>query len=258
MKLRFKVLTGFLVLALMLSVAGVWSIVELQSISAGVQDILDENYKSIVSAKTMLEALEREDSGLLLLMLGRWEEGRSIIAAADSQFNAGFNIAAHNLTIPGEAAYVEAIETSYRAYKEIWERPIVDTQREGNLNWYFESVHRAFLAVKAAVNDLMTLNDGAMFATSSALRNQANRAIMPGIVAIAAALVFSAMFSYFVNLYMVRPIVRITEGIQRSVRGRTGFDVQVDTHDELADLAESIRTLAGRVDKRDLPQGNST
>jgi HAMP domain-containing protein len=88
------------------------------------------------------------------------------------------------------------------------------------------------------------------------LRNQANRAIMPGIVAIAAALVFSAMFSYFVHLYMVRPIIRITEGIQRSVRGRTGFDVRVDTSDELADLAESIRTLAGRVDKREFPRGD--
>lgn len=256
MKLKFKVLTGFLVLALMLSVAGVWSIVELQSISAGVQDILDDNYKSIVSAKMMLEALEREDSGLLLLMLGKWEEGRVIITAGDSLFDAGFQIAAHNLTIPDEADHVATIDKAYRTYKDIWERPIVDTEREGNLNWYFESVHRAFLAVKSAVNDLMTLNDEAMFATSSALRNQANRAIMPGIVAILAALAFSAMFSYFVNLYMVRPIVRITEGIKRSVRGRTKFDVQVDTTDELADLAESIRTLAGRVDKRDVQPGN--
>ncbi|GAB4319218.1 MAG: hypothetical protein Kow0074_08670 [Candidatus Zixiibacteriota bacterium] len=255
MRLRFKVLSGFIVLALMLSMAGAWSIGELNKISTAVQDLLSDNYKSIDASKTMLEALEREDSGILFLMLGRWEEGRDILKEADAHFQSGFETASNNLTIPGEDAYVSVIQSRYAEYKSIWERPIVDTPREGDLNWYFGSVHPSFLSVKSAVNDLMTLNDRTMFETASSLRQQANRALMPGIVAIIAALVFSLMFSYFVNIFVVNPIVRITNNVRRTVEKRVRFDVQPETKDELADLADSIRMLVNRSDLSGPPQG---
>jgi len=40
MRLRFKILSGFLILALMLSIAGIWSIYELKSMSSSVQGLL--------------------------------------------------------------------------------------------------------------------------------------------------------------------------------------------------------------------------
>ena len=72
MRLRLKILSGFLILAFMLSIAGIWSIYELQSIGTSVQQLLEDNYKSIDASKIMLEALEREDSGILLLLSGKW------------------------------------------------------------------------------------------------------------------------------------------------------------------------------------------
>ncbi len=247
MRLRLKVLSGFIILALMLTIAGGWSIYELQATSYAVQDLLSENYKSINSGKMMMEALEREDSAVLLLMLGRWQEGRDILASADSLFQRGFEIAATNVTIPGEDEYIDSIRSEYETYKHIWERPITDTEREGNLSWYFESTHTAFASTKAAVNKLIFLNDEAMFETASDMREGADRAVMPGIVAIVAALVFSLMFSYFANIYIVNPVVRITDGVQKFVHGHKDFDVRVHTRDELSELAESIRALTVHV-----------
>jgi methyl-accepting chemotaxis protein len=246
MRLRPKVLSGFLVLALMLSLAGAWSIYELRSISSTVQDLMEDNYKSVHAGKKMIEALEREDSGILLLMLGKWEEGRTIVESADSLFRAELAIAATNVTIAGEAAHIEKISADYQTYKKLWEMPIVDTQREGDLNWYFDSTHRAFLTVKASVDELININDMAMFETASNLRQGASRAVMPGLVAIVAALVFSLMFNYFVNIFVVGPIVRITEGVRRSLRQQKDFDIQIETKDELAELAESISVLVAQ------------
>jgi len=243
MRLRLKILSGFLILALMLSLAGAWSIYELKSSSFAVEDLLSENYKSINAGKTMIEALEREDSAVLLLMLGRRQEGRSILASADSLFLKGFEVASHNVTIPGEDAFIEAIRTDYDAYKTIWEKPIMDTEREGNLGWYFETTHGAFADAKASVNALVALNDQMMFETASAMRQGADRAVMPGIVAIVAALVFSLMFSYFVNLHMVSPVVRITDGVKGFLHEHKDFDVRVEARDELSELADSIRSL---------------
>jgi len=246
MRLRLKVLSGFLVLALMLSLAGAWSIYELRSISTTVQDLLKDNYESIHAGKSMLESLEREDSAVLLLLLGRWDEGRAILASADSLFQSQWQVVANNITVEGEAAAVQGIEASYQRYKDIWKKPIVDTQRQGDLGWYFESTHRAFLDAKVSVNALIDLNNRAMYRTASDLRNRADRAVMPGIVAIGAALVFSLLFSYFVNIYMVNPIVRITEAIGRFLGQQDSYDLRIDTGDELSELADSIRTLISR------------
>ena len=87
MKIRVKILSGFLVLALMLLIAGIWSIYELKFLGSSLPEILDDNYQSINASKVMMEALEREDSAILLLLLGKWEEGRNILNSADSLFN---------------------------------------------------------------------------------------------------------------------------------------------------------------------------
>jgi len=239
MKLRFKILSGFLILALMLSIAGIWSIYELKSMSTSVQSLLKENYRSINAAKIMTESLEREDSAILLLLLGNWNEGRKILLAADSLFKEGFSIAENNVTIPGEETLVRAIETKYNAYKSIWERPLADPYQRHDMAWYLENAHNAFLDLKSSV----TMNDKFMFETASGLKEEANRAIMPGVVAMVSALIFTLLFNYFVNFYFVNPIIRINRSIKETMANKAKFDVEIDTKDEIAELAESVRTL---------------
>jgi methyl-accepting chemotaxis protein len=227
----------------MLLIAGVMSIIEFSSISSSVQDLLEENYKSINAAKEMIEALEREDSGILLLLLGDWDEGRKTILEADSIFITAFNVAENNITIENEIMYVSDIEQKYMDFKKHWERPIVGTQKEGNINWYTYEVHPAFLEVKTAVKELMTFNDRTMYETSSILRNRARRSITPGIVAIISAILFSLMFNFFVNLYVITPIIKMTKGIKDYLQYKKPFNVETETNDEIADLANSLKNL---------------
>ncbi len=247
MSLRFKILSGFLILALMLAIAGVWSIYELNSIGTSVQELLDENYKSINAAEMMAEALEREDSGILVLLLGKWEEGRKILDSADNLFEKGFQIAENNLTIRGERDFVERIRKEYTTYKNTWKKPIVGTDKEGNLDWYFRNLHAEFLNVKSAVNELKEINEEALYQTASDLKNRANRAVMPGTVAVISALVFSLIFNYFVNHYMVDPINRMAHAIEDFTEREKTFDVTVETKDEISHLSSAIRSLCSRV-----------
>lgn len=243
MRLRPKILSGFFILAVMLLIAGIWSIYELSAVGESVQNLLEENYKSINAAKTMLDALDRGDTAVLLLLMGRSEEGGTIMASADSLFEQGFRIASNNITIPGERANVDTIRSKYDNYKDLLLQSIRNSAGEGGLNLYFETMHSASEDVKAALNDLMSLNDAVMFRTASDLIHKTHRATMPGTVAIIAALVFSLIFTYFVNYYMITPIVGITNGIKKYVAKQQPFDVAVETEDEFADLANAIRTL---------------
>jgi methyl-accepting chemotaxis protein len=251
MTLRLKILLGFLILATMLFAAGLASIYELNQIGHSVKALLDDNYKSIDAAKNMIESLEREDSGVLLLMSGEWETGRATTKQADQDFKNAFNTARNNITIPGEETYINDIELNYSLYKNLWIHPIVGTKREGNLNWYFSKVHPAFLKCKSAVNRLMSLNDKTMYNTASALQNRAERAIMPGIVAIVAALIFTIIFNFFINLYVIKPIKKFSAGIKEYTKKgeMTGF--RVESHDELSTLSEDIKELIAHIKKAD-------
>lgn len=235
---------GFLILALMLAVAGAYSIYELTTIGTSVQKLLDENYRSINAAKKMIEALEREDSGVLLLLSGKWKQGRETITTAHKNFEKAFETAENNLTIEDEKKYVDRISTLYSEYRRLWNRPVVGTEYEENLNWYFEDVHQAFNSVKIAVQDLMTINDKAMYDTASNLKNRAHRAVMPGIIAILSALVFTLIFNFFVNIYIVNPILSITRSINDFITKDEPVFVDVQTKDEIAELADTVSKLA--------------
>lgn len=244
MKIRAKIMLGFLILAVMLAAAGAVSIYELKTMGASVQALLDDNYRSITAAKKMIESLERQDSGMLLLLSGKWKTGRQTIRAADKNFRQALETAANNLTVAGENARVEKIRKAYNAYSRLWDQPISGTSREGNLDWYFQDAHQAFKTVKAAVQDLMAINDHAMYKTASGLKNRAHRAVMPGVIAILSALVFTVLFNYFVNIYIVNPILSIIRAINGFTASDEPIHVKIDTNDELADLADSISNLA--------------
>ena len=247
MGLRLKILSGFLILTMMLAVAGIWSIYELTRMGTSVPRLLDENYKSINAGKMMIEALEREDSAVLLLLSGKWEEGRSILESGDELFQEGFTIAQHNVTIPGEGTYVNEIEARYKSYKDLWTQPIAGTLKEGNLEWYFQKVHQAFQEVKLSVGKLVTLNDQTMYQAASELKGRAHRAVMPGVIAILAALVFTALFNFFTNHYVISPIITLTRGIQQFIETGQLPAMQVETNDELLDLTSSVQRLVTQV-----------
>ncbi|MFZ7110172.1 MAG: hypothetical protein ACOWYE_00680 [Desulfatiglandales bacterium] len=247
MKLRVKILSGFMILALMLLIAGAWSIYQLNLIGVSVQRLLDDNYKSIKASNAMLQAVEREDSAVLLLLMGKWEEGRKILKSAQEAFVDGFEIAQNNLTVPGEKDYVDHIKAKHEFFSALWAKPIVDTEKEGDLNWYFTTMHKAFLDLKSSINELKTLNEEALYQTASGLKSRANRAVVPGTVAIVSALLFSLIFSYLVNLFMVSPIIRITRAIEDFTRKGMPFDVQVETSDEIRDLSVALSALCAKV-----------
>lgn len=243
MGLRIKILSGFIILALMLAIAGTWTVIELKSTGFSVQAILDENYQSIFAGEDMIEALEREDSGILLLIFGKWEKGREQLLKSDSLFNEKLNFAYSNVTIPGEKTSLDTIKQRYTTFKNLWQRPIVDTQKEGNLEWYFKDIHIAFQNAKEAVNNFNNLNNTTMYNTASLIKQRSDRAIMPGLIAIIAALSFTLIFNYFVNFFMVSPIINITDRIERFILNRTPYIAEVPSNDEIAKLSESIEHL---------------
>lgn len=243
MGIRSKIMSGFLILAAMLLVAGVWSIRELKNIGVSAQTMLSENYRSIEAAKGMIESLEREDSAVLLLLLGRRDEGLAILKAADEAFEKAHGVARSNITIPGEQACVDAVTRTYEDYRRLWTQFSSHPSFRGDLDWYFREVNPTFLKAKSAVSGLMSLNHRVMYQTASDVEGRAHRATMPGIIAIAASFIFSVIFGFLINLYIVNPVVHLTSAIRDYLDRRKPLDVKVESRDEISRLVSSVQEL---------------
>ncbi|PRY91891.1 HAMP domain-containing protein [Marinilabilia salmonicolor] len=244
--LKLKIFASFMLLIAMLAIAGAISILEFRWLSNSVHGLVEDNYKSIEASKKMVEALEREDSGILLLMLGEWEEGREILKAADRSFFSAFEVAKNNLTENNEESYIRDIEKAYRIYKSSWQRPIVDTDKQGNIVWYKDDIHQKFVDTKSAVNELMSLNQSSMFNEVSDLKEKSKRAIMPGIVSIIAALVFSIILNFFITKYFVNPISELAEAVDNYRDGDKSLRVDISSNDEIKKLENAINDLLQR------------
>ena len=246
-KFKYKILAGFFLLVILLIIAGAVSIYEFMKLSSSVDALIEDNYKTIEASKHMLEALEREDSGILLLVLGQWEDGRSLLKLADSTFAQNLEIAKNNITEPNEEEYINNIEIQYLVFKSIWQKPIVDTEKEGNIKWYQMTIHQEFLQTKRVVNELMTMNQDSMYREASALKDKSHRAIMPDIVAIIAALVFSVLLNFFISKYYISPLERLTNAIHEFKPGSGSFKATIEADREITNLELEISRLVERM-----------
>src|SRR5579862_3370887 len=109
MRLRTKLLGGYLGFVLAIAVLGAWSAQTLRTMSRVAGRIIVENYDSVVAAETMKESLERLDSAAIFELIG--EHDRALRQAEEhrARFDAAFDKARGNITEVGEADVVAAI-----------------------------------------------------------------------------------------------------------------------------------------------------
>ncbi len=97
--------------------------------------------------------------------------------------------------------------------------------------------------VKSSIKALMSLNQQTMYTTSKLLKDRSKRSVMPGIVSIVTAVLFTLLFNFFIHHYVAKPIVQITKGIEDFNEYGKEFNVEIETNDELKRLAEAINNL---------------
>ncbi len=250
LKLKTKLLAGFMLLVSLLIVAGSVSILEFMKLSTSFTEILENNYKSIEASKTMLEALEREDSGILMLLLGEWEEGRTILKESDKVFMEAYTIAKNNITEENEDALIADIQSKYLQYKEKWARPIVDTFKEGNIDWYQNNAHQDFIQLKISINQLMTINQESLYEEATLLRDNGHRAVMPGIISLIGAIVFSLLLNFYLNQQFISPVKELTKAIRRFNPGDYQVHSKNKSKDEILLLEEEINDMLKRIARK--------
>ena len=109
--LRTKLLIGLTPLLAIMVGLGLWAIVMFSRLGNNIDVILRENYRSVLAAEGMKEALERMDSALLFAIGGEEEQARDQFAEFRPMFERNLKIEQNNVTLPGEQEMADALTT---------------------------------------------------------------------------------------------------------------------------------------------------
>lgn len=234
-----------MLLVLMLLIAGLMSIWELSKMNNSFSDVIDNNYQSIEHALDVIDALEREDSGILMVYLGNVDEGVRVINSGDSTIAKSMIQIKKNATEEGEERVIKNIESEYEVYYALLNSAI--NKKLDNDEVEYRSLHEQFTKTKKEVNLLMELNQTGMYSKAREMHERLYQTMMPGIVSIILAIVFALLLNFFISRYFVEPLHKLISATQNYKPPLHNLNVDIKSEDELKTLQMEINNLIRRM-----------
>jgi nitrogen fixation/metabolism regulation signal transduction histidine kinase len=243
--LRTKLSLGFGGLLVIMGVIGLQSIVLLTELGESIDIILRENYRSVIAAQEMQEALERMDSAALFALLGYEEKGKDLVTSNDTKFRSALQVELNNITLPGEAekaALLQKLFSEYRADIDV----VTDSLRshEARREYYFDRLFPVFSQIKQTADEILTMNQENMSEANQRARVTAAAARYRMYILLLAGAGMAAGFVFFTGRWIVRPITRLQRSADEISRGNLDLVVQKDSNDEIGRLSESFNAMA--------------
>jgi len=251
--LRRKLAFSYGLLIITILAVSAWSIYHLVHLGRAIDVILINNYKSIIAAENMKEALERQDSAAMFFIASHSEQARRQFDENASKFDREYQTAANNVTEEGEAEIIADIEAKYRTYRRDLTSFLASSKRDAAAELsaiYFDRLGPDFLALKNRIDDLLHVNQQAMLrandrAIAVSKRAEISTALMAGL-----ALTLALIFAWRFTKYVVSPITALTDKARRIGEGDLDQYIDTSSRDEIGVLASEFNRMAARL--RDL------
>lgn len=247
MSLRTKLLLAQVPMALILIIISGLSVWMVASLGSHSQTILKDNYRSVLAAQRMKEAIERMDSAALFIVAGRHDKALPQIAQNRPRFESELKVQEGNITEPGEREVTQRLRQFWNDYQEKFDRLEKVNNPDAAKQFYFSELEPAFERVKNAADEILALNQDAMLRKSNEVRRTAERMNNITIIAVLAALVLGLLLSTTLTQRLLRPLSVLSQATQRLGEGKFDARANLQGNDELAQLARDFNAMADKL-----------
>ncbi|MCX6358684.1 MAG: ATP-binding protein [Armatimonadetes bacterium] len=235
------------VLMLAVIVAGIAAIFHL---GGTIDRILENNYRSVVAAQTMKEALERMDGSATFWLAGRRVDAADRFATNGRRFGEALHVELNNITEPGERSMADATARRFDEYEARARRLFAGMVPGGNAGasaYYVRVLNPAFLAVRERVNDIHSLNQTAILRADDRAKREARLASWAGIVAVLVAAVLALVFGLRMVGSTLAPLLTLTRQAEEIGAGHLNQRIDLHRSDEMGTLAEALNKMTERL-----------
>lgn len=245
MGIKRKVMYGCIILAVVLFFSGVISIFEFSRMNNYVSELVADNVKSINTARNLL-ALTEKYNLTLMFGIGEPDEEQGVLhAIGDDSFTMSFNNISETFISPLERNAADSVRYAYTAYmqivneaEDIWQQEYM-VRRE----WFFERLQPVYMKLSDYIQQLTFISQDALIQNSQTLEDSFYRSLMPAVISVIMGILLLMLFNYFLNAYMINPILKITKGIRQYTQFGRSYDVKVENDDEIAELNKSVKDI---------------
>lgn len=226
---------------ILLAILQVWSV---SAVGGAAQNILRENYRSVLAAQRMAESLERIDSSVLFRLAGQGDKGQLQLAMHRKRFESELQIAEGNITEPGEREATASLRRHWQAYEQVVQGLFALTSPDAQRRLYFAQIEPAFRSVKAACDDILAMNQDAMVRKSEHTHRVARRVSHLATLSALAALVLGIVTSLVLTARLLQPLLGLRDAARRLGSGNLDARAEVRGHDEISHLASDFNAMA--------------
>lgn len=247
MTLRGKLLLAQAPLAIALAIVGMVATGSISSLGAYSSAILRDNYRSVLAAQRMKEALERLEDLAAQRLIGLETTARSAETSRNRQrFEDELRVQEGNITESNEGAASQQLRTAWTGYLEAFDR-LQSIDERGARAYYRDVLEPRCATVREAAEAILTINQDAMVLKSERARQVAERVNVVTITVALAALLLGASLAWMLTSRLLQPLGLLTRAVHHIGEGDFEARVDVAGTDELAQLAQTINTMAGRL-----------
>ena len=230
-------------LAMILLLSSVISILEYRRMSSYVSDLIAANIKSINLSQRLSDLTDEYNHQMLSVVVQNdislmpEFDIRYFNAQADSLKNSFTSVNALPMVDSVSRSFNEFISTSLK-FDEVF---LADNVNTGE--WFFGTLQPAYNKFR---NDIGVLND---MIHEELRQNSADfdegfyRSIIPGVVSVGAGLLLVFLLFYFIMSNYVRPIYRISDGIDNYRKSGRRHGYTFDGDDQLANINSGVTEL---------------
>jgi NtrC-family two-component system sensor histidine kinase KinB len=246
-RLRSKLLLAQLPLALALALVGYVSRGTITTLDRSSQDILKDNYQSVLAAQHMRDAVDELGRLTAARVLAKSGAAARPDGAAESQARGAFeqqlSFQEGNVTEAGERELTATLRARWGTL--LAALAALDAAPPAELSArYVDTLLPALVAVERSTDDILNVNQDAMVRKSDRARHDAERMNGALLALTLGAFLLGVAASTILTTRLVRPLSVLSQTARRLGGGDLVVRARVGGHDEIAEVARDFNLMA--------------
>lgn len=244
MKIKRKIRSGFVIIAAILLLSSLIAIYEFITMRNNISQLVLINVSSINISDSLQDVCDEYAVNLLESLNDEYKPAIPNVAE-DTRFLDQLRNLQGIANNPRELEVADTVKSAFVAYVHMMaQAPHVWLGHyEDRREWYFKSFYPSYVRLGKYIRKLSSTSQELLSENSINLSESFYRSIMPCIVAVCSGIVLIFLFNYFVNYYILTPLIKIGRGISLYLKAGKRYDLKLENDDELAELNDNVAQL---------------
>lgn len=248
--IKGRLISFFIMILLIFTGSNIWALINFNSLSVSIDNIMESNYRSIEAAQNMIVAIERQDSAELAHMFSESDTTVSNFIENQKIFLRWLTRAEDNITETGEQEVLASINQNYTEYIDRFTY-LISLNKEDDPkimnDYYYQEIFPLFEETKEGSRELLAINQNSMLVRKDNAHNIARRAMISTVVVSVLSILFGLIIITILSNKIVAPIHNLIEKIKKIAEGNYNQKLSIEGDHEIAQLAKEFNQMATKL-----------